>query len=235
MPACLQGSYGIRHELACRLSVREDRSVMIKTSFWRSQIGDNQLRARHFFFPLSFFFPKGCIRSFIVCSRWKLVIFCAPIKTRSSIQTTAVVSSLYVSLPGPLSDVSESKKLARTTWPETHRPCGLGSSISTAEEIFVFELQHMIYYPVKFLAVINVLCLNGSNIPFNSWNHGYAVRVERLRVIGITPRAWIRMEGYKPLCLCLLQLDNDRWAFALRSIVLNVSPFNKIKQQFVLV
>ena len=208
---------------------------MIKTSFWRSQIGDNQRCARHFFFPLSFCFPKGCIRSFIVCSRWKLVIFCAPIKTRSSIQTTAVVSSLYVSLPGPLSDVSESKKLARTTWPETHRPCGLGSSISTAEEIFVFELQHMIYYPVKFLAVINVLCLNGSNIPFNSWNHGYAVRVERLRVIEITPRTWIRMEGYKPLFLFVLQLDNDRWAFARRSIVLNASRFNKIKQQFVTV
>ena len=127
------------------------------------------------------------------------------------------------------------KKLARTTWPETHRPCGLGSSISAAEEIFVFELQYMIYYPVKFLEVINVLCLNGSNVPFNSWNHGYAVQVERLRVIEITPRTWIRMEGYKPLCLFVLQLDNDRWAFARRSIVLNASPFNKIKQQFVIV
>ena len=40
--------------------------------------------------------------------------------------------------------------------------------VPAAEEIFVFDLQYMIYYPVKFLAVINVLCLNGSNIPFNS-------------------------------------------------------------------
>ena len=126
------------------------------------------------------------------------------------------------------------KKLARTTWPETHRPGGQGV-VPAAEEIFVFDLQYMIYYPVKFLAVINVLCLNGSNIPFNSWNHGYAFRVERLRVIGITPREWIRMEGYKPLCLFVLQLENDRWAFARRSIVLNASPFNKIKQQFVTV
>ena len=200
---------------------------MIKTSFWRSQIGDNERLVSVFL---------RCIRLFIVCSRWKLVIFCAPIKTRRSIQTTAVPLSLYVALPGLLSDVSESKKLARTTWPETHRPCGLGSSISAGEEIFVFELQYMIYYPVKFLAVINVLCLNGCNIPFNSWNHGYAFRAERLRVIiGITPWAWIRMEGYKPLCFCVLQLDNDRRTLALRSIVLNVSPFNKIKGQFVIV
>ena len=164
---------------------------MIKSSFWRSQIGDNERRARHFFSP------KMYIRLFIVCSRWKLVIFCAPIKTRSSIQTTAVASSLYVALPGLLNDVSETKKLALTTWPETHRPGGLSGVVSAAEEIFVYDLQYMIYYPVKFLAVINVLCLNGSNIPFNSWNHGYAFRVKRLRVIGITPRAWIRMEGYK--------------------------------------
>ena len=107
--------------------------------------------------------------------------------------------------------------------------------VPAAEEIFVFDLQYMIYYPLKFLAVINVLCLNGSNIPFNSWNHGYAFRTEQLRVIGITPWAWIRMEGYKPLCFCVLQLDNDRRALALRSIVLNVSPFNKIKGQFVIV
>ena len=201
---------------------------MIKTSFWRSQIGDNERRARHFFSP------KMYIRLFIVCSRWKLVIFCAPIKTRSSIQTTAVVSSLYVALPGLLNDVSETKKLPGTRWPETHRPGGQGV-VPAAEEIFVFDLQYMIYYPVKFLAVINVLCLNGSNIPFNSWNHGYAFRTERLRVIGITPWAWIRMEGSKPLCFCVLQLDNDRRALALRSIVLNVSPFNKIKGQFVIV
>ena len=37
------------------------------------------------------------------------------------------------------------------------------------------------------------------------------------------------MEGYKPLCFCVLQLDNDRGAFALRSIVLNVSPLKKNK------
>ena len=44
------------------------------------------------------------------------------------------------------------------------------------------------------------------------------------------------MEGYKPLCLCVLQLDNDRRALVLRSlIVLNVSPFNKIKGQFLIV
>ena len=202
---------------------------MIKTSFWRSQIGDNERRARHFFSP------KMYIRLFIVCSRWKLVIFCAPIKTRSSIQTTAVASSLFVSLPGLLNDVSETKKkLTRTTWPETHRPGGQGV-VPAAEEIFVFDLQYMIYYPVKFLAVINVLCLNGSNIPFNSWNHGYAFRAERLRVIGITPWAWIRMEGYKPLCFCVLLLDNDRRTLTLRSIVLNVSPFDKIKRQFVIV
>ena len=107
--------------------------------------------------------------------------------------------------------------------------------VPAAEEIFVFDLQYMIYYPLKFLAVINVLCLNGSNIPFNSSNHGYAFRTECLRVIGITPWAWIRMEGYKPLCFCVLQLDNDRRALALRSIVLNVSSFNKIKGQFVIV
>ena len=107
--------------------------------------------------------------------------------------------------------------------------------VPAAEEIFVFDLQYMTYYPLKFLAVIFVLCLNGSNIPFNSWNHGYAFRAERLRVIGITPWAWIRMEGYKPLCFCALQLDNDRRALALRSIVLNVSSFNKIKGQFVIV
>ena len=203
---------------------------MIKTSFWRSQIGDNERRARHFFSP------KMYIRLFIVCSRWKLVIFCAPIKTRSSIQTTAVASSLFVSLPGLLNDVSETKKkLARTTWPETHRPGGQGV-VPAAEEIFVFDLQYMIYYPMKFLAVINVLCLNGCNIPFNSWNHGYAFRAERLRVsIGITPWALIRMEGYKPLCFCVLHLDNDRRTLTLGSIVLNVSPFDKRKRQFVIV
>ena len=157
-------------------------------------------------------------------------------KTRSSIQTTAAASSPYLALPGLLNDVSETKKLALTTWPETHRPGGLSGVVSAAEEIFVFDLQYMIYYPVKFLAVINVLCLNGSNdLPFNSWNHGYAFQAERLRVIGITPRAWIRMEGYKPLCFCVLQLDSDRRTLALRSIVLNVSPFDKIKRQFVIV
>ena len=108
--------------------------------------------------------------------------------------------------------------------------------VPAAEEIFVFDLQYMIYYPLKFLAVINVLCLNGSNIPFNSWNHGYAFRAERLRVsIGITPWALIRMEGYKSLCFCVLHLDNDRRTLTLRSIVLNVSPFDKIKRQFVIV
>ena len=122
MPAFLQGSYGIRHELAYRQSVKADWSVMIKTSFWRSQMGDNERRARHFFSP------KMYIRLFIVCSRWKLVIFCAPIKTRSSIQTTAVASSLYVALLGLLNDVSETKKLPCTTWPETHRPGDLESS-----------------------------------------------------------------------------------------------------------
>ena len=122
---------------------------------------------------------------------------------------------------------SETKKLARTTWPETHRPGGLGSSTGCWRDLC--------FWPLNFLAVINVLCLNGSNIPFNSSNHGYAFRTERLRVIGITPRAWIRMEGSKPLCFCVLQLDNDRRALALRSIVLNVSPFNKIKGQFVIV
>ena len=67
--------------------------------------------ARHSFFPF-FYFPKMYL--FIYCfSRWKLVIFCAPIKTIRSIQTTAVASSLYVALPGLLSDVSETKKLAR--------------------------------------------------------------------------------------------------------------------------
>ena len=43
------------------------------------------------------------------------------------------------------------------------------------------------------------------------------------------------MEGYKALCYCVLQLDNDRGAFALRSIVLNVSQFDKIKRQFIIV
>ena len=74
---------------------------------------------------------------------------------------------------------SETKKLARTTWPETHRPSGLGSSTGCWRDLC--------FWPLNFLAVINVLCLNGSNIPFNSWNHGYAFRAVRLRVIGITP------------------------------------------------
>ena len=39
----------------------------------------------------------------------------------------------------------------------------------------------------------------------------------------------------KPLCFCVLQLDNDRRALELRSIVLNVSQFNKIKRRFVIV
>ena len=107
--------------------VWERIKVRIKTSFWRSQIGDNERRARHFF-SLKFPVFLRCIRSFIVCSRWKLVIFFASIKTGSPIQTTAVASSLYGALPGLLSDVSETKKLARTTWPETHRPGDLGSS-----------------------------------------------------------------------------------------------------------